>query len=123
MIEQKTVTVLGTDYMLTHMPAIRGTRMLKRIVKLVGPAMATFQKEQDLSGAMSALFDSLDDGLEALLVELVASATKGSMAINFDSEFAGAYDRLFLLVQEIVEFNYGSVFQLLGSDATFPTVA
>lgn len=123
MIQQKTVTVLGQDYLLTHIPAIRGTRMLKRIVKLVGPAMATFQKEQDLGGAMQALFDSLDDGLEALLVELVSSASKGSVAISFDNEFAGEYDRLFLLVQEIVEFNYGSVFQLLGSDATFPTLA
>lgn len=123
MIQQKTVNVMGTEYLLTHMPAIRGTRMLKRLVKLVGPAMATFQKEQDLSGAMTALFDNLDDNVEALLVELVASANKGSMVINFDNEFAGEYDRLFLLVKEIVEFNFGSVFSLLGSDATFPTMA
>lgn len=122
MIQQKTVNVMGTEYMLTHMPAIRGTRMLKRLVKLIGPAMATFQKDQDLSGAMNALFDNLDDNVEALLVELVASANKGSMVINFDNEFAGEYDRLFLLVKEIVEFNFGSVFSLLGSDAQFPQV-
>lgn len=122
MIQQKTVTVQGTEYMLTHLPAIRGTRMLKRLVKLVGPAMATFQKEQDLGGAMSALFDNLDDNVEALIVELVASATKQNMAIHFDSEFAGQYDKLALLVKEIVEFNYGSVFSLLGSDANFPTL-
>lgn len=122
MIQQKTVSVLGTDYLLTHIPAIRGTRMLKRLVKLVGPAMATFQKDNDLGGAMSALFESLDDGVEALIVELVASATKGSVGINFDSEFAGEYDKLALLVKEIVEFNYGSVFSLLGSDASFPTL-
>lgn len=123
MIQQKTVSVMGTEYLLTQLPAIRGTRMLKRLIKLVGPAMATFQKEQDLSGAMMALFDNLDDNVEALLVELVTSANRGSMVINFDNEFAGEYDRLFLLVKEIVEFNYGSVFSLLGSDATFPTMA
>lgn len=122
MIQQKTVNVMGTDYLLTHIPAIRGTRMLKRLIKLVGPAMAQFQKEQDLGGAMSALFDTLDDNVEALIVELVASATKGSVGINFDSEFAGEYDKLALLVKEIVEFNYGSVFSLLGSDASFPTL-
>lgn len=123
MIQQKTVTVLGTDYLLTHMPAIRGTRMLKRLIKLVGPAMATFQKDQDLGGAMNALFENLDDNVEALLVELIASASKGSIAISFDNEFAGEYDRLFLLAKEVVEFNFGSVFSLLGSDAQFPTVA
>lgn len=122
MIQQKTVTVMGTDYMLTHIPAIRGTRMLKRLVKLIGPSLAKFQDQQDLSGAMNVLFENLDDNVEAMIVELVASATKGSMAINFDSEFAGEYDKLALLVKEIVEFNYGSVFTLLGSDASFPTL-
>lgn len=122
-IMQKTVTVKGTEYLLTHIPAIRGTRVLKQIVKLVGPCFAQFQKAQDLSGAMSILFDNLDAvGVEALIQELVASANKGSVSINFDMEFAGEYDKLFLLVKEIVEFNFGSVFTLLGSDAQYPTL-
>ncbi len=122
-IQQKQITVKGTDYLLTHIPAIRGTRMLKQLIKLVGPSFATFQKEQDLSGAMTVLFDNLDQvGVEQLLQELVASANKGSVGINFDMEFAGEYDRLFLLVKEIVEFNFGSVFTLLGSDAQLPTL-
>ena len=120
-IQQKTVNVKGTDYLLTHIPAIRGTRLLKQIVKLVGPSFATFQKQQDLGGAMNILFENLDSvGVEQLLQELVASANKGSVALNFDMEFAGEYDKLFLLVKEIVEFNFGSVFTLLGSDAQYP---
>jgi hypothetical protein len=115
-IQQKSVSVKDTDYLLTHIPAIRGTRALKQLIKLVGPSFAQFQKNQDLSGAMNVLFENLDSvGVETLIQELVASASKGSMAINFDSEFAGEYDKLFLLVKEVVEFNFGSVFQLLGS--------
>lgn len=118
MIDQKTVNVKGTDYLLTQLPAIRGLKLGKQLIKLVGPSFATFQRDQDLSGAVTALLDNLDSvGVEQLIVELVSSASKGSMGIQFDSEFAGEYDKLYLLVKEIVEFNYGSVFTLLGSDA------
>lgn len=118
MIEQKTVNIQGTDYLLTQIPAIRGMRLGKQLIKLVGPAFATFQRDQDLGGAVTALLENLDAvGVEQLIVDLVSSANKGSMGIQFDSEFAGEYDKLYLLVKEIVEFNYGSVFTLLGSDA------
>lgn len=116
MISQKTVNIKGDDYIITHMPAGRGVRVLKQLGKLAGPAFSSYQSG-GLSGAISALFDNIDSvDVENLIKELVATASKGSMAINYDMEFAGAYDKLFLLVQEVVEFNFGSVFTLLGSD-------
>ena len=116
MIQQKHVTIKGTDYMITHLPAIRGTRVLKQIIKLVGPSFAQFQNSQNLSGALTVLFENLDSvGVEQLIQELISTVSKGSTGINYDMEFAGEYDKLFLLVKEIVEFNYGSVFQMLGS--------
>ncbi|MBN41992.1 MAG: hypothetical protein CL573_00650 [Alphaproteobacteria bacterium] len=116
MIQQKTVTVNGTEYMLTHMPATKGVKALKMIVKLVGPAFASMQKG-GIPAAIEALFDNIDAvDVEELLKGLVSTASKGNMAINYDSEFAGEYDKLFLLVQEVVEFNFGSVFTLFGSD-------
>lgn len=114
-IQQKTVQVLGTDYMLTHFPAMRGTRVLKQLTQLIGPSLATLQGGGDLGAALNILFENLDGNVEQLIVELVSTASKGSMAINFDMEFAGAYDKLFLLVKEVVDFNFGSVFTLLGS--------
>lgn len=117
MIQQKTVTVLGTDYLLTQFPAIKGTRVLKQLTKLVGPSIAALQSDSGnkVGAALEALFDNLDGPVEELLIALVQTATKGNMPINFDMEFAGEYDRLFLLVKEIVEFNFGSVFTMFGS--------
>lgn len=114
-IGQKHVTILGTEYLLTHFPAMRGTRVLKQLTKLIGPSLASLQGGGDLGAALNILFDNLDQNVEQLIVELVSTASKGSVGINFDMEFAGEYDKLFLLVKEVVEFNFGSVFTLLGS--------
>lgn len=116
MIGQKTVTVKDTDYVITHMPAGKGVRILKQIGKLVGPAFTSLQAG-GTAAAIASLFDNIDNvDVEALIRELISTASKGSVAINYDMEFAGAYDKLFLLAQEVVEFNFGSVFTLLGSD-------
>lgn len=114
-IGQKTVTIQGSEYMLTHFPALRGTRVLKQLTKLIGPSFATLQGGGDLGSALNILFDNLDNNVEQLIVELISTATKtNGSSINFDMEFAGEYDKLFLLVKEVVEFNFGSVFTLLG---------
>lgn len=114
-IGQKHVNILGTDYMITHFPAMRGTRVLKQLTTLIGPSFAALQAGGDLGAALNILFSNLDQNVEQLIVELVSTCSKGSVGINFDMEFAGEYDKLFLLVKEVVEFNFGSVFTLLGS--------
>lgn len=117
MIQQKPVNIQGTDYLITHLPATKGVRVLKQLGKLVGPAIGSYQ-EGGIPSAVEVLFNNIDTvDVEALIKELVNTVSKGSMAVNFDMEFAGQYDKLFMLVQEVVEFNFGSVFTLLGSDA------
>lgn len=117
-IQQKEVTINGETYLLTQLPGMTGLKLGKQLVKILGPAFAGMQGEEgSMSKALSILFENLDDSAEALIIALVTSASKGSVAINFNTEFAGEYDKLFLLVKEIVEFNYGSVFQMLGSAA------
>lgn len=116
MIQQKTVVVKGESYLLTHIPASRGFTILKQIGKIAGPSIGAWQSG-GMGAAVEAVFSNLDNAnVEQLVKDLVNSAAKGSMAINFDTEFAGEYDKLFLLVQEVVEFNFGSVFTLLGSE-------
>lgn len=117
-ISQKEVNIQGTDYLLTQLPAMTGLKLGKQLIKTLGPSFAAMQGEgATIAGALNILFENLDDNAEALIIALVTSASKGSVAINFNSEFAGEYDKLFMLVKEIVEFNYGSVFQMLGSGA------
>jgi hypothetical protein len=126
MIKQKTVTINSEDFLLSTIPATKGIKLLKQLTKLIGPSFTELLKGGDdvtpnanpMGLAMEKLFDNLDTvDVESLIKELVAlSATKGSMSINFDMEFAGDYGKLLMLVKEIVEFNYGSVFTLLGSE-------
>lgn len=126
MIKQKTISIGGEEFLLSTIPATKGIKLLKQLTKLIGPSFTELLKagDEDSEGtspmgvAMEKLFDNLDTvDVESLVKELVASsATKGSMSINFDMEFAGDYGKLFMLVKEIVEFNYGSVFTLLGSE-------
>lgn len=115
-IKQKEVFINGETYLLTQLPGMTGLKLGKQLIKILGPSFAVLQGEEGgIAKALNILFDNLDDNAEALIIALVSSASKGSVAINFNNEFAGEYDKLFLLVKEIVEFNYGSVFQMLGS--------
>lgn len=123
MIRQKTVTISGEEFLISTLPATKGIKVLKQLTKLVGPAFSELMKggqNEDfnpVSVALEKLFDNLDSvDVENLVKELVGSASKGSVAINFDMEFSGDYAKLFMLVKEIVEFNYGSVFTLFGSE-------
>lgn len=116
-IKQKSVNVNGEDFFLTQFPATKGIKVLKQLIKLIGPAAAEIFKEGDIGGAVGKLVENLDQvDVESLLKEMVATASKGNTAINFDNEFAGDYAKLLFLVREVVEFNFGNVFTMLGSN-------
>lgn len=122
-IKQKNVTVNGSEYMLTQLGAIKGTRVLKEVTKLVGPAFAKLQTKDaagaggTLGDALGILFENLDNAnIEGIIMELANTVTKpNGSAITFDMEFAGEYDKLYLVLKEVMEFNFGSVFTLFGS--------
>ncbi len=136
-ITQKNVTVNNTDYLLTTIPGRKSMKISKQLVKLLGPAFLELQasgvnpeaqgkkaeadnkakEEAAMVKAVTALIERLDDvDVEALVIELVTTgASKGTMAINIDTEFAGNLSGLFGLVKEIIMFNYQDVFSNLGS--------
>lgn len=118
MLAEKDV-VLGEDtFTIVAFPATKGIKHLKTLTKLVGPSMATLfgatedDSESDVIGkAMSLLIDNLEDvQVEVFFKELLTSTTKQSMAINFDQEFSADYGKLFKLVREVVQLNFGNVF-------------
>lgn len=122
-IKQKNITVNGSEYLITQLGALKGTRVLKEITKLVGPAFAKIQTRGDdgqsgtLGDALGVLFENLDNAnVEGMIMELANTVTKANgSAIIFDMEFAGEYDKLYHVLKEVLEFNFGSVFTLFGS--------
>ncbi|MFC9007808.1 phage tail assembly chaperone [Streptomyces microflavus] len=114
-IQQKTATVKGTEYLLSSFPTGRGMVVLKQLGQLAGPAVAAVE-----NGGVSALISAVMQNLEAIDVEnlskqIVSGATtKSGMPLQFDVEFSGEYDRLFMLMKEVVEFNYGSVLSMVS---------
>ena len=125
MREQKEVTVNGDNYILNQFGAIEGLKYQKALAQVILPALAEISKSgvEDESGAisiaMSKLAENIDKIDERMLEAMVTrGATKNSVAINFDNDFAGKYMELFQLLKEIVLFNFGSVFTMLGSEET-----
>lgn len=123
MREQKTVTVSGQDYLLNQFGAIEGLKYQKALAQVLLPAIAEISKHSDgseesaISIGMAKLAENIDKVDERMLEAMVTrGATKNSMAINFDNEFAGKYMEMFQLIKEIVMFNFGSLFTMLGSE-------
>lgn len=122
MISQKIVQIKGKDYILNQFPATKGVRILKELIKIVGTAFADIQEGNGVSVArvMSSIVDNLDKvEVDILLKDMLSGVNDGqsNMPINVDMEFAGRYDTLFELVQEVISFNFESVFTLAGLSA------
>lgn len=123
MLNQKTVLIGDTEYLLTQFPATAGIKYQKKLAKILLPALAEIIKAQETEGAspvgvaLSKIAENIDQVEEELIKEMIAKgASKGSMSINFDQEFAGNYDNLFELIKAIVEFNFSSLFTKLASE-------
>ena len=118
-IEDKALDIDGTEYRIQPFPAFKGLVILKKLTKIIGPSFSVFLDGGESSGgtekAVELLVDNFDDDkVENLVKELISSVTKNGQSINFDIEFMGAYDKLFVLIKEVVMVNFGSVFQLGG---------
>ena len=124
MREQKTVTVQGEEFLLNQFGAIEGLKYQKALAGVLMPAIAEISAQGEslseggaIAIGMSKLAENIDKIDERMIEAMVVrGATKGSVAINFDNEFAGNYSKLFMLLKEIVVFNFGSVFTMLGSE-------
>jgi len=123
MREQKTVEIQGEEYLLNQFGALEGLKYQKALASVIMPAIAEITSRDDIgegeaiSIGMNKLSENIDKIDENMIQAMVVrGATKGNMSINFDNEFAGNYMKLFTLLKEIVMFNFGSVFTMLGSE-------
>lgn len=116
-IEQKVVSVAGSDFLITHLPASKGLVVMKDLVKLIGPVIGRLGTDTGPATIVEALAENIDNvDVTQLLQRLMVTVSKSNgQPLNFDMDFAGQYHVLLKLAQEVVEFNFGSVFTLLGS--------
>lgn len=123
MIEQKEVTIKGDKYLITQFGGIKGVKYGKRVAKIILPIMGVVfsgeDEDRNIGNIMNVVVDNIDQLDEQLIQELLANVSKNGTSINFDAEFAGNYDTMFTLLQEVIEFNFQSLFQLglEGSEA------
>ena len=119
-IEDKVIEVGGEEFRIQPFPAFKGLVYLKKLVKIVGPSLASALGEDgevkegslNLDKAIELLVQNFDgDGVETLIKDLIKSVTKNGQPLNFDIEFMADYGKLFKLLTEVIKVNYGSVFQ------------
>ena len=122
-LEQVDVHLGGVDYKITPFVATKGLVIEVKLVKLLGPAFMELQKAAQGDGsedavlgeAINVLIGQMDKvDVVSLIKELVSNVSKGTMAINFDQEFAQRYGVLFDLIKEVLKVNFSDVFSKLG---------
>ena len=114
----------GSNYMITQLPARRALKLQAKLLKLIGPSasllFAAAAKDLDsaddsIPQAVRLLAEQLDDKtFDALVMEMIKGVRKEGHEIderNIDMEFAGNLNELFLVLQYVLEVNFGDFFQ------------
>ncbi len=126
MIQSKEKTIDGAVYAVTQFPARRALALQTRLLKLLGPALATaLGGIQDgridasvLSASLKQLADTLDESTAVdLALQMLASTRRDGREITegvFDMEFAGQMDTLYKVLGFVLEVNFGGFFARSG---------
>lgn len=126
-LDSQTTTIDGHSYTVRKLPARRGTRMLTKLARMIGPSIGTLAeggKLSDLMGAkvdgklfsraVAALFLHVDeDAVDAILMELadVTTVEKGGLLRpNYDLHFMGRQGALMKWAAFALEAQYADFF-------------
>jgi hypothetical protein len=129
MLETRTKDLDGHTYEVTQLPAMRGMKLLTRIGRAIGPALAKLATSDgtldtgNAGAAMEALFSNLTEGeLEHFIREMLlqGGALKQdgrplSLAGAFDLEMAGKPMTILKLLVFAFEANYGDFYAAAGA--------
>lgn len=125
--EEKEIVLTGKKgeqkFILKQYDAFKGITYQRKLIKILAPSFVAMQEEAAkenanfITVAIEKFVQNIDQVEPAFLKELVmVGATKeGRVMINFENDFAGNYGVLFMLIKEIVMFNFEDLFQVLGS--------
>lgn len=119
---QHNVTVKDVDYIINAFKGKQGFLLKARLLKVISPALAALRGTAEdadmvsiITAVVSEVVNRIDEGETLdLIIELLSNVYKGSVKVNFDTEFAQNYSAIYLLLAEVVKYNYKDVFQTLG---------
>lgn len=127
-LETKTAVIKGKTYTASTLPAMRALKLLTKIGKVAGPAMAA-GLDADLTKAAHALFDGLDENevetiIKALLSTVTVTDERGNqrdVLAGFDVEYAGeGLVDAFEVVKFALETNFGPIGAALAAATSRP---
>lgn len=127
MIQAKSKTIEGDKYTVTQMGARRALKIQAKLMKLAGPSLSIMlaqagktvdDAEKCLPDVVLLLVNQLDEKtFDALVMELMQGIRKNDVEIvesTFDNEFGGELNKLFLVIQYVLEVNFGDFFSERG---------
>lgn len=121
-MSQHNVTIKDVDYIINAFKGKQGFILKAKLLKIVSPALAALKATAEdadmisvITSVVSEVLGKIDEGdtLE-LIIELLSNVYKGSVKVNFDTEFSQNYSAIYLLLAEVIKHNYKDVFQTLG---------
>lgn len=124
MIETFEKQINNSTYMVTQLPARRALKLQAKLLKLLGPAASEifiaaakdiYSADSAIPQAIRLLVNELDDKtFDTFVMEMLQGVRKDGMELNektVDLEFAGKLNELFLVLQYVLEVNFGDFFQ------------
>ena len=126
--EEKEITLQDAKgevkFVLKQYDAFKGLAYQRKLLKILAPCFLVLQeqakqKNEDFMGlVIKSFIDNIDEVEPAFLKELVLQGAykEGRVTINFENDFAGRYAVLFMLIKELIVFNFEDLFQFLGSN-------
>lgn len=127
MLPQHNVNINGTDYIINPFKGRQGWIIQSKLAKIALPAIqaagVNLSDESNMLATIVAIAKEVLDCIEgkdslALVEELLSLTYKGTMKVDFDTEFALNYSSAYKLLKEVIQFNFKDVFSMLGTDAS-----
>ena len=108
----------GKAYVINKVKGREGWSYLPRLTKYAFPFVGFFVSDGVDEGEIIAQLVQLlntenQKEVEQLLIDLVSSVEVDNTKIDFDTEFSGNYDTLFMLVLQVIKLNYLESFNRL----------
>ena len=119
---QHNVTIKDVDYIINAFKGKQGFLLKAKLLKVISPALAALRgtaEDADMVAIITAVVSEVVSRIDEsetldLIIELLSNVYKGSVKLDFDKEFTQNYSAIYLLLAEVVKYNYKDVFQTLG---------